>query len=663
MSGPRSVHLFVASAGNEFMRHIAELLAEGFAAESVPCAVHVDDVPDVHSRSVQIVIAPHEYFPLFFLRTRPTIELAPTLASAFVLTAEQPGSITFEAGWEFVRRARGVFDISADGVAELSKRGCRAIHTPLGYAPSLEAPEQRPAADRPLDVVFFGHASPRREAFFARHAETFARWNCRLVLADPRRPRQATTPGYVAAATRLQLAADSRIVLNVHAGGRAYFEQHRALLAFANGALLVTERSRHTDPFRPGEHFMAGALTELPALCHRFLTDPAALAQMTAHAYETARGAADIRASCRRLLVAATGSADPTADLTAAADERARAAALQRLADSRARRERGDVLWTISTNRAWTDGAAPAISIIVTVFNYERYIRQCLASVAASEPVPGRLEVVVVDDGSTDGSREAIGAFMADSSMPVQFVRKVLNTGPADARNVALEQARGRWVFVLDADNWLYPAGLRVLHHALSSDGHAAAYGVIARFEEDTGDAVGLISRFAWSVRELVRAPYIDAMALFDRQALLEAGGYSTELIEHGWFGWEDYDLWLKLAQAGKSCLHVPHIVAGYRDHGGSMLERTNRSSAQLARYFGEKFRALADRFPDLDMRFGLAVDAPTHESSEALEIRTLREHVERLERQIAGLRASASWRVTAPLRRLGGWLHGRSSA
>ena len=87
------------------------------------------------------MVAPHEYFPLHFLRTRPTIELEPTLASVAVLNVEQPGSEWFEVAWEFARRARHVFDISPAGVAEFQRRGVSAIHVPLGYTPSLEAPD------------------------------------------------------------------------------------------------------------------------------------------------------------------------------------------------------------------------------------------------------------------------------------------------------------------------------------------------------------------------------------------------------------------------------------------------------------------------------------------------------------------------------------------
>ena len=98
----RTVQLLVASAGNEFMAHIAEVFAEGFREAGIPCTVTIDGLPPpaVPHDELHVVVAPHEYFPLHFLRTRPTIELAPALASVAVLNVEQPGSQWFETAWE-----------------------------------------------------------------------------------------------------------------------------------------------------------------------------------------------------------------------------------------------------------------------------------------------------------------------------------------------------------------------------------------------------------------------------------------------------------------------------------------------------------------------------------------------------------------------------------
>ncbi len=649
------VHFHVTAAGNEFMAHIAALFAEGCRSQGIASEVVVDGTPrDSRDRDTfSVVVAPHEYFPLHFLRTRPTIELEPTLASVAVLNVEQPGSEWFEATWEFARLARHVFDISPAGVAEFQRRGVPAIHVPLGLTPSLEAPTLPATVERPIDVLFLGHASPRRHAFFARHADFFSAFNCHIVMSEVAQPRSATTSGYLAGDERLRLVASSRILLCVHSTDRPYFEQHRAMLALANRCLLVTESSRHTEPLEDGVHFSSAALDALPALCRRYLGDPSALDEVARAGHEMATAHMLIGRSSGVMLDALQR---PTASATDV-DAQARQAVRARLAESRDRQAAGDTPWTTVANAAYSSASPPAVTVLVTLFNYRQYVARCLDSVLAATPPAGGLEIVVVDDASTDGGADLVEGSMAATPVPLLLARKALNSGLADARNVGLTLARGRHVFILDADNWIYPHSLAVLQQALDEGGVAATYGHIARFDDETGQGLDLMSSLDWNPRRLIEGPYIDAMALLDRQAVLDVGGYSTELIEHGWFGWEDYDLWLKLAQAGKSCRLVPRIVAGYRDHGGSMLRRTNRSSKHVARYFANKFAGLLDQHPGLDTHFAFPSSDQEPTTPEEAEIRRLREHAVALEHQLADVYGSRSWQMTSPLRAALGWL------
>ena len=74
----------------------------------------------------------------------------------------------------------------------------------------------------------------------------------------------------------------------------------------------------------------------------------------------------------------------------------------------------------------------------------------------------------------------------------------------------------------------------------------------------------------------LVEYPYIDAMALFDRGKLIEIGGYDTNLYKFGWFGWEDYDLWLRIAQANLRVTLLPNTLCLYRHHETAMSNTTS---------------------------------------------------------------------------------------
>jgi hypothetical protein len=232
-----------------------------------------------------------------------------------------------------------------------------------------------------------------------------------------------------------------------------------------------------------------------------------------------------------------------------------------------------------------------------------------LESVAASDlgTIPGGTEVLVVDDASTDRSADVARAYLQTSRLPARLVRKSLNTGLADARNTGLEVTQAPYVFMLDADNYVLPHCFSTLYEALTGSDAAAAYGLIAKFDSGTRAGAGLLSQFAWDAGTLVQSPYIDAMALLDRTKVLQVGGYSADLLAHGWIGWEDYDLWLKLAQRGERAVSVPQIVAGYRVHSGSMIHHTNLFGRSLVRHLYEKFADLLELASGANTRFGMA--------------------------------------------------------
>ena len=666
-----SVRLFVASAGNDFMIDIARILGEGFTQAGVPCQLAIDETPSPQPDScLQLVVAPHEFFPLFLAKRMPPSQLDELNRHLWVLNVEQPGSEWFELAWKYARASRGVFDISLEGVRELCRRGTPAVHAPLGYSSMLEANDAPDPPDRPIDVLFLGHTSRRRDEFFAKHADFFTSRECRIVLTDLARPRRADTPGYYSGAARASLLGRSKILINVHSTERRYFETHRALLALSNRCLLVSEDSPETRPLVSGCHFVSAPLDEIPAVCARYLADLNTLSAIALEGHRFAKTQLDPKATCRTLLASVVSSSRPVlldrvAAAGSASEAHLRDAVRERLATSVRLRAAGEQDWIEVPNAAFGQASAPSVTVIVTLYNYARFIDECLASVIASDEVPGGIEIVVVDDASTDESAARAERLAGGSSRPVLLLKKRSNTGLADARNLGLARARGRYVFVLDADNWVYPACLRSLHAAIVSGTQAAVYGIIRRFDGETGESLGLLSGYDWNVQELVRGPYIDAMALFDRQALAAVGGYSTELLEYGWFGWEDYDVWLKLAQAGERCRLVPNILSAYRVHPDSMIHRTNGSTDAFARYFQRKFRDLAHQFPDMDRYFGFPAAGHTtsaatspperHEFSDGLLRRSLD-----LERELAAVYASKSWQVTAPLRQVFRYLTGR---
>ena len=313
-------------------------------------------------------------------------------------------------------------------------------------------------------------------------------------------------------------------------------------------------------------------------------------------------------------------------------------------------KSKGHNPWELKYNRAYQDCKNPCITVVITLFNYSNYINECLDSVANSDIAInlGNIEVLVVDDCSTDNSTTIVEDYLEKSDLPICLIKKWFNTGLADARNIGLEIANSPYVFILDADNWIYPQCLSILYQEIKSNKAAAVYAEISQFDNDTRKEINRISCNDWDVSKLVKQPYIDAMAMFNKDILLKIGGYSTDLIEYGWFGWDDYDLWLKLAQANYSCKFVPKVLSAYRVHPTSMINTTNKYALNLAKYFYHKFADLTQKYQKSDMIFGFDQKELYLDYSHIKENnpQLLLQELQFAQNQISAMRASKFWKL-----------------
>ena len=335
---------------------------------------------------------------------------------------------------------------------------------------------------------------------------------------------------------------------------------------------------------------------------------------------------------------------------------------IERLTASMACLERGIRPWEVIQTASDKIDFVPSITVIITLFNYETYITECLDSVIQSQvsQLPSPIEIIVIDDCSTDRSVEVVTQYLMGCSHAIRLVKKAINTGLADARNLGLKLARAPYVFILDADNKIEADCLIEHYQMLQSSDYISVYAIIHKFDHSTGESTGSISSLPWQVEALVQDPYIDAMAMFDREKILQIGGYSTGLIHYGWFGWEDYELWLRIAISGQSCGFIPKNLSHYRAHSASMIHSTNAHSLNLSRYFIVKFPELASRVPTSARLFGswrqTVETAPPYTVHELFQsqhkivlpqtIESLSAELRATQEALADLRSSRLWKV-----------------
>lgn len=216
--------------------------------------------------------------------------------------------------------------------------------------------------------------------------------------------------------------------------------------------------------------------------------------------------------------------------------------------------------------------AADTITVAVSLFNYARFVPECLDSIAAQ--THRHVELIVVDDHSQrDDSVELTQQWMdqrASRFQRVSLLRHVRNQGLAQTRNTGFGYARTDPVFVIDADNQIYPRALARLFEANRHRQYDAAYSQLELF----GTQVGIGYADVWSKDLFRTGNYVDAMALVSKRSWSQVDGYS-----HVEGGWEDFDFWCKFIDEGMQAIFVPEILCRYRVHGGSML-RTETVSA-----------------------------------------------------------------------------------
>ena len=218
----------------------------------------------------------------------------------------------------------------------------------------------------------------------------------------------------------------------------------------------------------------------------------------------------------------------------------------------------------------------PVFSVVIAAHNAERTLPSTVRSVLAQTRPD--FEILVVDDGSTDGTGEAVRDF---SDSRIIYLRQE-NLGPAAARNAGIERARGEYVCMLDSDDLWLPLYLETMGAALDADsGAGLAYTDGWRLD----DVTRRVSRRTVMQRYLPERPPADRDELLTallernfvftsttlrRRVLAEVGGFKKFTRS------EDAELWLRIAASGARFANSGKVLAVYRDRQGSrMHDRT----------------------------------------------------------------------------------------
>lgn len=224
---------------------------------------------------------------------------------------------------------------------------------------------------------------------------------------------------------------------------------------------------------------------------------------------------------------------------------------------------------TASATKGDEPQAAPAISIVLPVYNGERYLGAALDSILAQSFVD--FELLVVDDCSSDTTPHILAEY-AQRDSRVRVITNPENRKLPATLNAGFAQARAEWLSWTSDDNLLLPDMLARL--VAERDAHSDADILHADYAVIDGDGVQIKEVTTGPVEQLPLSNTIGCCFLYRRAVDATLRGYDETL-----FGMEDYDFWLRAWRAGFTFRHLPHKLYQYRRHGGSL---TNQRARQI---------------------------------------------------------------------------------
>lgn len=289
------VAIYVSGTGNFFMNEIASILQAGFADAGVTALLLTDRDEPSPDATHHIVVAPHEFFTLGNGRRFASDEF---VSRAIMYSTEQVQTQWFARSLPYLLRARAVADLNGQTAAILHKGGIRAFTVQPGFSEAFKpfalqktlpdskafaslSPQVRnfdamtsPFAARPLDVLFLGSVSPKREKIFASFAPKFAQLNTFIYTTRLTRPIDEKTNPTASPHVTAALLQRSKVLLNIHRDDNIYFEWWRLMQAFWQKTLVVTEPCFPHPVYKDGVHFLTEAPRHMPHLIDWLVRSP-----------------------------------------------------------------------------------------------------------------------------------------------------------------------------------------------------------------------------------------------------------------------------------------------------------------------------------------------------------------------------------------------------
>ena len=239
---------------------------------------------------------------------------------------------------------------------------------------------------------------------------------------------------------------------------------------------------------------------------------------------------------------------------------------------------------------------SPKVTVVIPVYNREKYVAAAIESVLAQTFTD--FELLVIDDGSTDRSREVVRSY---HDPRIRLMCSETNEGIPKTRNKGIQFARGEYLAFLDSDDWAYPKRLAKQVAFLDSHPDYAAVGAWIAWMDEGGRSLRRVRRKPVLPDEIAAQRLfrqgIENSASMARTVVLREYGHQEEYDLA-----EDFDLWARIAAKYKLAT-LPEVLVRCRMHDGRItLEKAHRGKDGRLAIYAAQLRALGVAFTDTDL-------------------------------------------------------------
>lgn len=229
-------------------------------------------------------------------------------------------------------------------------------------------------------------------------------------------------------------------------------------------------------------------------------------------------------------------------------------------------------------NRSINFDIPPKVSVVLPVFNAEKYIDESVDSVLSQTLTD--FELIIIDDGSTDGTHTILNSYLKKDKRIRLIARE--NKGLIATLNEGIDLSRGEWIARMDADDIALPDRLQQQMEVIFNTGADVCGSWVKRFGTSDNRIVKLPQTDSAIKKEMLFCSPFAHPTIMMRSSLLKQLRY-----DEAWNKAEDYDLWERAIESGCKMTNVPRVLLLYRVHP----EQVSIKSASLQQEQGQKIR------------------------------------------------------------------------